>query len=129
MKKNSLLDKTSPFFNLRSQNAIQKVFSAIYSLFQISQGLLFHPYQTMQSLVREKVFIWMSFLPSVFLISLTLILRYVLFVTLEIFISQIFLIEPLVNAVKFFGNCLIFFCLYWQLVLGYLLFRFREAWK
>lgn len=103
--------------------------SFFYSLFQISQGLLLHPYQTMQSLVREQVFIWMSFLPSIFLVGLTLIWRYILFIILKFFISHIFLIAPLVSAVKFFGNCLIFFCLYWQIVLGYLLFRFREAWK
>lgn len=34
-----------------------------YSLFQIIQGLLIHPYQTMRQLVREKVFIWMTFSP------------------------------------------------------------------
>lgn len=34
-----------------------------YSLFQIVQGLLIHPYQTMRQLVREKVFIWMTFSP------------------------------------------------------------------
>ena len=108
---------------------MKKIISAIYSLFQISQGLLLHPYQTMQSLVCEQVFIWMSFLPSIFLVSLTLIWRYVLFIILNFFLSQIFLIAPLVSAMKFFGNWLIFFCLYWQIVLGYLLFRIREAWK
>jgi hypothetical protein len=30
-----------------------------YSLFQIVQGLLMHPYQTMRQLVRERVFVWM----------------------------------------------------------------------
>lgn len=37
--------------------------SLAYSLFQIIQGLLIHPYQTMRQLVREKVFIWMTFSP------------------------------------------------------------------
>ena len=31
-----------------------------YSLFQVVQGLLIHPYQTMRQLVREKVFVWMA---------------------------------------------------------------------
>jgi len=34
-----------------------------YSVFQIIQGLLLHPYQTMRQLVRDKVFVWMMYSP------------------------------------------------------------------
>ena len=34
-----------------------------YSVFQVVQGLLIHPYQTMRQVVRERVFIWLSFSP------------------------------------------------------------------
>jgi hypothetical protein len=34
-----------------------------YSFFEIIQGLLIHPYQTMRQLVRERVFAWMVFAP------------------------------------------------------------------
>jgi hypothetical protein len=36
-----------------------------YSVFEILQGLLIHPYQTMRQLVRGRVFIWMTFSPVV----------------------------------------------------------------
>ena len=32
-----------------------------YSMFEVTQGLLIHPYQTMRQLVRERVFDWMVF--------------------------------------------------------------------
>ncbi|HZZ98959.1 MAG TPA: hypothetical protein VFG51_03430 [Candidatus Saccharimonadia bacterium] len=40
-----------------------KSWALAYSLFEIVQGLLIHPYQTMRQLVREKVFAWMVFAP------------------------------------------------------------------
>lgn len=44
--------------------------SFLYAIAQITGGLLLHPYQTMQSLTREKVFAWMTFLPiGVFCVS------------------------------------------------------------
>ena len=40
--------------------------SFVYALFQIGQGLLLHPYSTMQSLVRQPAFGWLVFLPMIF---------------------------------------------------------------
>ena len=37
--------------------------AVVYSMFEITQGLLIHPYQTMRQLVRERVFAWMVFSP------------------------------------------------------------------
>ncbi len=56
-----------------------------YSLFQVVQGLLIHPYQTMRQLVREKVFVWMTFSPvflwmfSLFVWKLLNVLLYFVF--------------------------------------------------
>src|SRR3989304_557610 len=49
------------------------VSSVAYSVAQISQGLFFHPYQTMQSLLREKVFFWLTLLPTAIWIFVRLI--------------------------------------------------------
>lgn len=84
------------------------VLSIFYALGQISQGLLFHPYQTMQSLVREKVFVWLSFLPMMILGMGWLVGMLVSFLALPVFLVNWFL----------------FFCLYWQCLLFYLLIRF-----
>ncbi|MEX0896308.1 MAG: hypothetical protein WDZ94_05270 [Patescibacteria group bacterium] len=103
---------------------VQFFASVVYALGQITLGLLLHPYQTMQSLVRDRVFIWMAFLPTV------------VFVLAKIL--WIFLIVPLVQFVfscqavtfwgceliPFFANWLVLFCLFWQILLGYLLLRF-----
>lgn len=107
---------------------MSKVLSIIYSLGQITLGLLLHPYQTVQSLVRDKVFVWMSLLPTLVLGVVTLGWRFV--------------IVPLVRVVfscqsgfvgcewlPFISNWLTFFCLYWQVLLLYLLFRFKWAFK
>ena len=103
--------------------------SLIYSVFQIAQGLLLHPYQTMQSLVRDKVFVWMTLLPTLVLALVTVIWR--------------FLIVPLVGLIfscqassfvgcdilPFISDWLTFFCVFWQILLLYLLFRFSSVFR
>ncbi|MBU0576504.1 hypothetical protein KJ707_00965 [Patescibacteria group bacterium] len=89
------------------------ILSIFYALGQITQGLLLHPYQTMQSLVRDKVFVWMSFLPVMILgagiiFGLPLAEMFKDILTLPVFLIDWF----------------IFFCLYWQCLLFYLLVRF-----
>src|SRR5258708_33575068 len=49
------------------------VMSTSYSVGQLALGLLLHPYQTLQSVVQEKVFLWMTGLPAVVLILLIFI--------------------------------------------------------
>lgn len=119
--------------NAKQKNTYKNIFvflpSFFYSLAQIAQGLLFHPYQTMQSLVREKVFLWMTFLPMIFLVLLTLFWRYAIYAFLQTFAEPIFDQSLLVVVVKFLANWLVFFCFYWQMILAYLLFRFRGAWR
>jgi hypothetical protein len=89
------------------------ILSIFYALGQIGQGLLLHPYQTMQSLVRDRVFLWMIFLPMIVL-------------------GMGKLVGMLVSALVFSAflvNWFIFFCLYWQCLLLYLLVRFWVGFK
>lgn len=88
------------------------ILSIFYALGQICQGLLLHPYQTVQSLVREKIFMWMIFLP----IS---ILTFVI-----VFWRQVVLSIVLINLPHFLIYWFIFYCIYWQGLLLYLLVRF-----
>lgn len=102
-------------------------FSIAYSLFQIAQGLLIHPYQTMQSLVKDKVFAWMVLTPTVTLAVVTLAWRFVVVPGVRIVFSCSSSLFWGCDWLSFVSNCLTFFCLYWQIMLLYLLFRFRSA--
>jgi hypothetical protein len=101
----------------------------LYSFAKITWGLLVHPYQTMQSLLRERSFVWMVLLPSVVL-----------------FLSKMLWLALIVPSVRFafscstsyfvgcaliplFANWLTFFCVIWQVMLLYLLIRFSKAFK
>jgi len=84
------------------------ILSVFYTLGKIGQGLLLHPYQTMQSLVRDKVFVWMSFLPLV-IMGMGFLLK----ILLANLVLPIFLVYWFV-----------LFCFYWQCLLFYLLIRF-----
>ncbi|MBU0578505.1 hypothetical protein KKE34_01165 [Patescibacteria group bacterium] len=86
--------------------------SVFYTLGKISQGLLLHPYQTMQSLVRDRVFVWMSFLPAIMFCVIALAWKYLI-------LAFFSLVLP-----AFLIYLFIFFCFYWQALLCYLLVRF-----
>ncbi len=104
-------------------HAGQAITSIIYALAQISGGLLLHPYQTMQSLVRDKVFVWMTLLPSLILALITIGWRFLLVPVVQMFFTcstSSFSCEWL----PFLSNWITFFCLYWQVLLLYLLIRF-----
>ena len=96
----------------------------MYSIGQITLGLLLHPYQTAQSLVRERVFAWMLWLPAMTVGGVYGVWK--------------LLVVPLVRTVfscqqSGLGLCailplcsdwLLFFCVYWQIMLLYLWARF-----
>lgn len=125
--------------------------SLFYSLGQITQGLLLHPYQTMQSLVREKFFVWMSLLPTVVLVGVTLVWKVVLVPVVHVVFSCDggstgwlgWLVRDVLgrpewlslgavggcSALPFISNWITFFCVYWQAMLIYLLFRFGWGFK
>jgi len=93
--------------------------SLVYSLGQITLGLFLHPYRTMQSLVKDKVF-----LPLVFLPSALALLAYLLFAwwLLMIFYDN-YLIFRLIYRSFFF------FFLLWQSLLLYWWRRFSRAFR
>lgn len=98
-------------------------------MFQIAQGLLLHPYQTMQSLVKDKVFSWMVLTPSVVLALITVLWRFVIVPVVSLVFSCSSLSFGVCDWLSFVSNCLTFFCIYWQIMLLYLLFRFNSAFK
>lgn len=99
-------------------------FSLLYSLAQITQGLLLHPYQTMQSLVQDKVFVWMTLLPAVVLAMVTVGWRFVIVPVVRLVFSCQATGFIGCDFLPFISNTLTFFCIYWQVLLIYLLFRF-----
>ncbi len=113
----------------QSHSFLANFFSFCYSIFQIAQGLLFHPYQTMQSLVREKVFVWMTFLPGVLYLLALLFWRFGLRVLLIIFLPGIFKLGFLAVVFSLLAKWIHLFCWLWQIMLIYLLFRFYKAWR
>ncbi len=105
------------------------ILSIVYSIFQISQGLLIHPYQTMQSLVKDKIFVWMTLLPTFFLAMLTMIWKLFLFPLLKIFITCQSVRKEYCDLFYFLAEWVTFFCIYWQIILIYLLVRFNNIKK
>ena len=99
-------------------------FSLVYSVGQIGLGLLLHPYQTMQQLVEDKVFVWMSLLPTGALAVVTVGWRFGLVPLVRLVFSCASSGFFLCNYISFVSNWLTFFMIYWQILLMYLLFRF-----
>ena len=91
--------------------------SLIYALGQIVLGLFLHPYQSMQNLVRDKVFVPLMFLPT-----LLATICYLLFAwwLLDLFYDGS-IVFRLIYRSSFF------FFLYWQILLIYLFWRFKRA--
>ncbi len=98
--------------------------SLIYSIGQITLGLLLHPYQTMQLLVQEKVFVLMSLLPTVLLGLVTVLWRYLFVPLVRVVFSCTTAGFFGCDYIDFASNWLTFFIVFWQLLLLYLFFRF-----
>ena len=98
--------------------------SFIYSIAQITGGLLLHPYQTMQSLARERVFAWMTFLPVAVYILAKIVWFFVIVPTVRFVFSCQTSSFFGCDVIPFFANWLVLFCVYWQILLFYLLIRF-----
>lgn len=108
------------------KNALLSIF---YSVSQLTLGLLLHPYQTMQSLVEDKVFVWMTLLPTGVLAIVTMMWRFVIIPAVQLFFSCQRTGFVSCSWLPFFSNWLTFFCIYWQILLLYLLFRFSTVFK
>lgn len=98
-----------------------------YAIFQITQGLFFHPYQTMQTLARERVFSWLVFLP----VAVWTLVRVTWGVAIVPLVRLVFSCTTAsfwgCEMIPFFTRWLWYFCLLWQIVLLYLLVRFMYA--
>ena len=98
--------------------------SFVYAVLRIFGGLLLHPYQTLQLVVREKVFLWMSVSPGALLAVLIVLWRLWVLPTLEYWFQcapdHLYLCQSAEVVAVWIG----FFCLYWQLMVSYLTIRF-----
>lgn len=103
---------------------VRFVLSVGYALGQITLGLLLHPYQTMQSLVRDRIFIWMTGLPTVVFILAKVFWHFLLVPAVRFVFSCAESGFWGCELIPFFANWLVLFCLLWQVLLGYLLLRF-----
>ncbi len=110
-------------------NARSWLTSLLYSITQITVGLLLHPYQTVQSLAKENVFSWLIFLPT----SVFVLAKFTWFYILVPFVRYFFSCQTstlgVCEIIPFVANWLFFFCLYWQVLLLYLLLRFWSVFR
>ncbi len=101
--------------------------SLVYSVGEIGQGLLLHPYQTMQNLQQEKVFSWMTLFPTAILAIITLLWRFGVVPLVRLFFSCSNSGFWGCNGAIFMSDWITFFCIYWQILLLYLFFRFSKV--
>jgi hypothetical protein len=103
--------------------------SSMYSVSQIGLGLFLHPYQTMQSLVQEKVFVWMTLFPSIVLAVVTVTWKMLIVPVVRLVFSCQTTHFFGCNFLPFLSNWITFYCLYWQILVLYLFFRFSKVFK
>jgi len=127
---------------------IPVVVSVGYSVGQITLGLLLHPYQTMQQLLEDKIFVWMALLPTGALGVVMLVWRFVVVPVVQMVFScssgggvaglaggameagfgDSLIASGLLTLcgwLPFVADWLSLFCIYWQVLLLYLLVRFH----
>ena len=105
----------------------QAIISFFYSIGQITLGLLVHPYQTVQSLMREKVFSWMVFLPVLVYVLAKVVWFWIVVPLVQLVFSCQTSTFIGCESISFFANWLTLFCIYWQVMLLYLAVRFSVA--
>lgn len=98
--------------------------SLTYAISQIMGGLFLHPYQTMQSLAQDKVFSWMAFLPTAVFVGAKILWLYLVVPVVRFAFSCTTTDFMGCELIPFFANWLLLFCIYWQVLLLYLLIRF-----
>jgi len=99
--------------------------SFIYALARFSLGLLIHPYQTMQLLVEQKTFLWLTLLPTAMLGILTIAWKIIVLFILSFFLHT--QNSCCITVFSFLATWVTIFIFYWQAMLFYLLIRFRGA--
>ena len=99
------------------------ILSFFYALGRFSFGLLVHPYQTMQLLAEQKLFGWLAFLPSGLLLTLFVLRK----LALPPLLLTLRITAPMpTELISFFYLWLVLFFVYWQVMLIYLLIRFKR---
>jgi H+/Cl- antiporter ClcA len=93
--------------------------SIVYSLGQITLGLFLHPYQSMQNLVRDQVFMPLMLLPT--------LLAGIFYVLFAWWLLTLFYDGSLIFRLVY--RSFFFFFLYWQILLIYLFWRFKRAFR
>ncbi len=115
---------------MKSDNHVTLVLVRLgYIFIKVSAGLLIHPYQTMQAVVRKPRLVAATLLPTLSLGGLTIIWRLVITPVVMQFTTCSQLPLGFCESLHFVGNIIIFFCWYWQITLLYLLFRFSRVLK
>lgn len=94
--------------------------SGVYAFGQILLGFLLHPYQTTYNLVKDKYLSFLCLLPMVILLALVFIWRRAVF---PLFDHFDFAGGYFTELIKF---SVLFFCVIWQIMLIYLLIKFRK---
>lgn len=103
------------------------IFSGLVLLGKVVQGLFLHPYQTMQGLVKEKVFVWLSFIPLFFLFLSFIVSFFAGKLIVSCDFVQLINWQLIKQIIIFIFNWWLVFLIFWQALLIYLLFRFALA--
>lgn len=101
----------------------------LYPLARVSGGLLLHPYQTMQSLVEDRQLVWLAVMPTIILAALTGFWRGVMVPVVRLFTSCSEVASWICLALVWLADWVVSFMVVWQVLLLYLLFRFRWVWR
>lgn len=95
-----------------------------YAVSQITIGMLLHPYQTMQSLAQDKVFSWMVLLPTAVFVGAKAVWHYIIVPLVRFVFSCSSTNFIGCDFIPFLANWLLLFCIFWQVLVLYLLIRF-----
>lgn len=99
--------------------------SLTYSLGQIILGLLCHPFQTVQVLVRDKYWLWMAFFPIFIFVLGFAIWQGGWWLIFNVFSSTPIELLPMMKiCLDLIKWWFFYFCLIWQVILLLLLIKF-----
>lgn len=105
-------------------NKSKLVTSIIYSVGQITLGFLLHPYQTMQTVVADRVYAWMFLLPIGLLLTIISLWKQVVVPVVRLYFSCSESAFFLCDWLPYLSKVVILYCWLWQGLLLYLFLRF-----
>ncbi len=107
----------------------QVLASAAYSVGQITLGFLLHPYQTMQTVVMDKVYAWMFLFPIGLLLAIISLWKNVIVPVVRIYFSCSEVSFFMCDWLPYLSKVVILYCWLWQGLLLYLFLRFYFLYK